>query len=111
MSEFIFRLPDSREVGRASSLEEFLERLKEVPIESLEYHFHNGHFAPWLRDNGYGRLVSMLNLIKRAHGESLRDKLVRLVENYLASTGNKKGRKSTGAGNRSCGKGRRRKRK
>ncbi len=113
MSEFIFRLPDGREVGRASNIEEFLERLKEVPLESLEYHFRNGHFAPWLKDNGHGRLVSRLNLVKKAHGENLREKLIRIVKNYLISIGkkNKKRRKSTGGRKRTGSKGCRKKRK
>ncbi len=100
MPEFIFRLPDGKEVGRAKNLREFLKKLKEVPLESLEYHFYNKHFAPWLKDNGHGKLVARMNLVKVKSREELRDKLVACVKAYMDSTSkSRKGKSGRGRKN------------
>lgn len=83
MSEFIFRLADGREVARARDLKEFLACIKQVPLESLEYHFFNNHFYPWLKDNGYGRLVPRFRFIRAKNGNELRNKLVACIEKYM----------------------------
>jgi len=47
--DFVFRMPDGREVGRASSLRQMLRALREVPAESVDYHARRNHFSNWLR--------------------------------------------------------------
>jgi hypothetical protein len=34
----------------ASSLVEFLEKLKVIPLESVEFHFEWGYFERWIKD-------------------------------------------------------------
>src|SRR5271167_1303652 len=46
--DFVFRLPDQREVGRAKDLNELEEQLRTVPPESLMYHAQSNHFSHWL---------------------------------------------------------------
>ncbi len=47
--DFIFRLPDGREVARARNLIELEEVLKSVPDESIVYHASRNHFSNWLK--------------------------------------------------------------
>src|SRR5260370_18918590 len=46
--DFVFRLPDLKEVGRAKDLNELEEQLQTVPPESLTYHAQSNHFSHWL---------------------------------------------------------------
>lgn len=47
--DFVFRLPDGTEVGRASDLKQLEEVLKIVPSESIKYHAERNHFSNWLK--------------------------------------------------------------
>ncbi|MFI5180368.1 MAG: PEP/pyruvate-binding domain-containing protein [Thermoanaerobaculia bacterium] len=47
--DFIFRLPDGTEVGRAGDLKALEEMLWTVPAESLAYHGQRNHFSNWLK--------------------------------------------------------------
>jgi len=46
--DFIFRMPDGREIARAADLTELEKCLRTVPIESLEYHGRQNHISNWL---------------------------------------------------------------
>jgi DNA-binding NarL/FixJ family response regulator len=46
--DFVFRLPDRTEVGRARHAYELEEVLKTVPAESIAYHASRDHFSHWL---------------------------------------------------------------
>lgn len=46
--DFVFRLPDRTEVGRARHAYELEEVLKTVPAESIAYHASRDHFSQWL---------------------------------------------------------------
>jgi len=47
--DFIFRLRNSEEVGRATDLKSLEEVLRIVPAESVEYHAERNHFSNWLK--------------------------------------------------------------
>ncbi len=47
--DFIFRLPDGREVGRAYDLESLERELHQVSAESIKYHAERNHFSNWLK--------------------------------------------------------------
>ena len=47
--EFIFRMPDGVEIARASNLEQFVEKMEEVAVESIEFHATRNEFSHWLR--------------------------------------------------------------
>jgi CheY-like chemotaxis protein len=46
--DFIFRLPDNTEVGRARNMYEMEQVLHTIPAESLYYHASRHHFSQWL---------------------------------------------------------------
>ena len=45
--EFIFRLPDGREIARASNLRQMETLLPSIPDESVYYHGRRNHFSSW----------------------------------------------------------------
>lgn len=47
--DFIFRMPDGTEVGRAHNLKTLEEQLRVVPDESIVYHARRNHFSNWLK--------------------------------------------------------------
>ncbi|HDP95842.1 MAG TPA: response regulator [Candidatus Aminicenantes bacterium] len=47
--DFVFRMPDGREVGRAHNMLEFAKLVQMVPDECLEYHAERNHISIWLR--------------------------------------------------------------
>ncbi len=47
--DFVFRLPDGTEVGRASDLRTLEDLLGTVPAESIAYHSERNHFSRWLK--------------------------------------------------------------
>jgi CheY-like chemotaxis protein len=46
--DFVFRMPDQREVGRAKDLNELEQQLQTIAPESLTYHAQSNHFSHWL---------------------------------------------------------------
>ncbi len=58
--DFIFRLPDGREVGRARDLRALEQQIRAVPVESLEFHGRRNHFSIWLRARTEFRLAEAL---------------------------------------------------
>ena len=46
--DFIFKLPDRTEVGKATTIDEFIHGIENIPEESLLYHAKNHHFSNWL---------------------------------------------------------------
>jgi CheY-like chemotaxis protein len=47
--DFVFRMPDGKEVARASDLKALETKLDEVDAESVAYHAARNHFSQWLR--------------------------------------------------------------
>ncbi|MEK6651270.1 MAG: PEP/pyruvate-binding domain-containing protein, partial [Bacteroidota bacterium] len=47
--DFIFRMPEGQEVGRATDLLSLEEQLKTVPEESIVFHARRNHFSKWLK--------------------------------------------------------------
>jgi DNA-binding NarL/FixJ family response regulator len=46
--DFIFRLPDGREIGRAANLRQLEAILPDIPEASIRYHGRRNHFSGWL---------------------------------------------------------------
>ena len=49
LDDFICRMPDGREVGRARNLKELEQVIATMPEESLLYHAERNHFSTWLK--------------------------------------------------------------
>ncbi|MBN1334876.1 MAG: phosphoenolpyruvate synthase [Deltaproteobacteria bacterium] len=58
--DFVFRMPDGREVGRAGNLASLEQQIRRVPVESLAYHGRSNHFSTWLRARTEFRLAEAL---------------------------------------------------
>jgi len=68
-----------------TSLADFCEKLKTVPLKSMEFHFKRGDFERWIRETlGDEYLACEIGKIdKWVHGEALRTALQGTVENRL----------------------------
>jgi len=84
--DFVFRLPDGREVARATDLLSMKQVLLQVPGESLDYHAQRNHFSNWLRARTEFVLARRLRPRKRsefADSEALRRYLISALEEAL----------------------------
>jgi CheY-like chemotaxis protein len=83
--DFVFRLPDLSEVGRAKDLNELEEQLQTVPPESLTYHAQSNHFSHWLMARTEFALAAKLRPRKVsdfASPEHLRRDLIESINDY-----------------------------
>lgn len=62
--DFIFLLPDGREIARASNLREMETILPSIPDESINYHGQRNHFSSWLMARSEVMLASKLKPVK-----------------------------------------------
>ncbi len=62
--DFVFRMPDGKEVGRASGLREIEKIIPRIPEESIEYHAARNHFSTWLMARSEIELASRLQSVK-----------------------------------------------
>lgn len=46
--DFVFRLPNGKEVGKAADLRSLMEMLEKIPAESLAYHVSRNDISTWL---------------------------------------------------------------
>ena len=61
--DFVFRLPDGREIGRADNLIAFERALRDLPEPSLRYHAQRGHFVTWIMARSE---IPLANRLRRA---------------------------------------------
>jgi CheY-like chemotaxis protein len=78
--EFVFRLPDNTEIGRASNLRKMEEILPNIPDESVYYHATRNHFSSWLMARSEIMLASKLKPVKISDFESIGE-----AKQYLVS--------------------------
>jgi CheY-like chemotaxis protein len=84
--DFIFRLPDQTEAGRARDLREMLARLADAPEASVEYHASHNHFSRWFAARTEFELAATVRPRTVADFPSvaaLRTHLMATVEAYL----------------------------
>jgi hypothetical protein len=83
--DFVFRLPDGTEVGRAADLRGLEEKLAAVPEESLVHHAGRNHFSRWLKARTEFALAHELRprtLDDYASPLALRESLIRAIASY-----------------------------
>jgi hypothetical protein len=83
--DFVFRLPNLKEVGRAKDLNQLEEQLQTVPAESLTYHAQSNHFSHWLMARTEFALAAKLRPRKVsdfASPEHLRRDLIESIHDY-----------------------------
>ncbi len=79
--EFVFRLKDGKEVGRAGTLNGFEGLIRTLPVESLEFHNAGKHFSAWLRYLKQDKIANAFDKIN-SKGEKLRQELLEAVKLY-----------------------------
>ena len=83
--DFVFRMPDQREVGRAKDLNQLEEQLQTVAPESLMYHAQRNHFSHWLMARTEFALAAKLRPRKVSDfngPEHLRRDLIESINDY-----------------------------
>ncbi len=88
--DFVFRMPDQSEVGRASDLNALEEQLQSVPVESIAYHAQRNHFSHWLMARTEFALAAKLRPRKVsdfASHEHLRRNLIASINEYRQEQG------------------------
>jgi CheY-like chemotaxis protein len=83
--DFVFRMPDQREVSRAGNLNELEDRLQTVPAESLLYHAQSNHFSHWLMARTEFALAAKLRprrVSDFSGPEHLRSDLIESIHEY-----------------------------
>ncbi|MBW1961790.1 MAG: hypothetical protein JRJ04_10070 [Deltaproteobacteria bacterium] len=70
--EFIFRLPDGREVGRAANLRAMERVLPTIPDDSILYHARRNDFSTWLMARSEIQLASRLRPVKTTEFSSVK---------------------------------------
>ena len=83
--DFVFRLPDTSEVGRAKDMNELEEQLQTVPEESIVFHSQSNHFSHWLMARTEFALAAKLRPRKVsdfASPEHLRRDLIESINEY-----------------------------
>ena len=83
--DFIFRLPDGAEVGRAGDLRSLEERLASMPAESIRHHGARNHFSRWLRaraDFGVAHALRPRKVDDYPTPEAMRQDLIRAIGDY-----------------------------
>lgn len=70
----------------ASSLEEFVQKIKDIDIKSLEFHLFREDFEKWITQTlGDGKLAEEIRILRgqKVAGNALRDHLYFLVSRRL----------------------------
>jgi CheY-like chemotaxis protein len=83
--DFVFRLPDASEVGRAKDLNALEDQLQTVPAESIVFHAQSNHFSHWLMARTEFALAAKLRFRKVsdfASPEHLRRDLIESIHEY-----------------------------
>ncbi len=83
--DFVFRMPDQHEVGRAKDLNELEETLQTLPADSLMYHAQRNHFSHWLAARTEFALAAKLRPRKVSDfsgPEHLRRDLIESINEY-----------------------------
>jgi len=83
--DFVFRLPDLAEVGRAKDMNELEEQLRKVPAESIVFHSQSNHFSHWLMARTEFALAAKLRPRKVSDfpsPEHLRRDLIESINQY-----------------------------
>ena len=80
--DFVFRMPDNQEVGRARDLVSLERQLHRVPEESLNYHAERNHFSKWLKARTEFWLAHQLRPRKISEYKSIEEFRTAVIE-YL----------------------------
>ncbi len=83
--DFVFRMPDGREVDRANSLKSLVRALRTVPVESLRFHSERNHFSNWLKARTEFVLADRLRprkITDFASMKHIREFLIEIIDDF-----------------------------
>ena len=83
--DFVFKMPDGREIDRAHDLRSLVRKLRSVPGESLAYHGERNHFSMWLKARSEFTLAERLRprkVSEFATLEELRRNMIDAISAY-----------------------------
>ncbi len=80
--DFVFRMPDGKEIARAANMKEFQTLVPRMPAESILYHARRNHISRWLMSHGNYELALRLRPRKT---EEFNDDAF-LLKQYLLET-------------------------
>ncbi len=83
--DFVFRLPDGTEEGRAADLKGLVVQLRSVAGESIRHHASHDHFSNWLRARTEFGLAASLRPVKVTQfstNEELREYLIKMISRF-----------------------------
>ncbi|MBL6989050.1 MAG: phosphoenolpyruvate synthase/pyruvate phosphate dikinase [Bacteriovoracaceae bacterium] len=86
--DFVFKMPNGREVARATNLGDLEKILETVPKESLMYHLAQNHFSNWFLARGETSLATHFRVQKYSAYSSMeliRSSLMRVLTNKRIS--------------------------
>lgn len=78
--DFVFRLPNGTEIGRAGDLRTLTRMLAEVPDESILFHASSNHFSNWLMARTEFELAGRLRPRKVSDFRDVRDMRAHLIQ-------------------------------
>ncbi len=78
--DFVFRLPNGKEIARAKNLKELEHILENVPDESIAYHASRNHFSNWLMARTEFTLAKKLRPKKISDFENIQQVRKHLIE-------------------------------
>ena len=80
--DFIFQLQDGQEVFKATNIDELINGIEEVPIESILFHGRSNHFSNWLAarsEFGLASRLRPLDVNKFESGDDVRAALLKQI--------------------------------
>jgi CheY-like chemotaxis protein len=87
--DFVFRMPDGREVGRAQNLRELEALLASAPADCIAYHAERNHFSKWFKARTEFALAHEVRPRKVSDFETvdhLRQEVLRAIRDYRERT-------------------------
>ncbi|MBN1424768.1 histidine kinase [Candidatus Fermentibacteria bacterium] len=82
--DFVFRMPDGRDVGRACTIREMVRLLRDVPEQAIEYHARRNHFSRWLKARSEFELASLIKPKRVSEFASIADLRSYLIERFVS---------------------------
>ena len=78
--DFVFRMPDGREIDRATNLHELEVKIAGIPDESLWYHAKHNHFSRWIMARSEFTLASTIREVDASEFNDIEE-----IRTYLIS--------------------------